>query len=148
MSWMILCSTASLDAAKLNKDVAADKAKALATYAHAFVVFSPKTAAITPLSNGLMFAEFSSQACSVGKYTPLGAIPNAPAYFTHKTGLVMVVDSGTEAIEESVAMEYGKGFIKSLEASTALKKGYPRDCLGYCVGLVKQVTGKAQVAGK
>lgn len=148
MSWMILCSTASLDPAKLNKDVAADRAKALANYSHAFLIFSPKTAAITPLSTGLMSAEFSNQACSVGKFTPLTPVAGAPDYFDFNGRHAMVVDTGLEALEESMVMDYNKEFAKALAASTAVKKGYPLDCLGYCVNLVKSRLGRAKVAGK
>jgi len=148
MSWMILCSTGSLDPAKLNKDVAADRARVLESYSHAFLVFSSRTTAISPGSANLTSAEFSSQTCSVGKFTPLNAVANAPDYFVFNDRIAMVVDFGPEALEEMAVMDYGKTFMKALDASSAMKKGYPLDCLGYCVGLIKALTGRSAVAGK
>lgn len=144
MAWKILCSLSAYDPETLAANFAANVAGARKNYSHAFLLTSPRKAfAVTDKS--LSLAEFSSRKCSVTAL-PTGLTAGAVAgYYAWNDRLAVVVAEGAQEIGEMGLNDFGKGFITSL-ASAAAKKGYPNDCLGYCIQAVKSLTG-VTVAG-
>lgn len=144
MSWKILCSLSAYKPDTLAKDFAANVAGAMKNYSHAFLLTSPKKAFL-PTDKGLTLAEYSSQKSSVGTLAS-GLTPGDVAgYYKWNDRLAVVVAEGGQEIQDSALNERGKAFATKA-SSAAGKKGYPNDCLGYCIDAVANLTG-VQVAG-
>ena len=139
MAWKILCSLSAYKPDTLAKDYGPNVAGAMKNYSHAFLLMSPKKAFAATEKN-LSLAEFSSQKCSVTAL-PNGLTAGAVAgYYTWNDRLAVIVAEGGQEIQESALNEFGKDFVTAA-ASAAGKKGYPNDCLGYCIQAVKSLTG-------
>ncbi len=147
MSWKILCSLSNYNPDKLVADLAKNQAAAAKSYSHALIVLSPN-ANVDPVDAAATLKQLSSQACeSFAVGTSIKAGP-AAGYYEFSSQVAVVIASGADVITAAQATAYNTAFTARLAASTAVKKGFPLDCLGYCVGLVQSATGAQTVAGR
>ena len=145
MAWKILCSLSDYNPETLKAKLKSNIAGATKNYKHAFLITS-SAKTMTTTEKGVTAFEYSEQKFnSQSLRDGLKAGP-VEGYVEWGTGPAVVVDEGTEDIGDLVP-GYGKAFAKKAGAPDGKAKKYPIDCLGFCVTIVKQTTGRGTVAG-
>lgn len=148
MAWKILCTLSSVKLESLAKDYEKNKAGATKNYRHAWVMYSSTdfNPGADPATQTIYIADFCDQVCSSRDHVErLEALEGADGYFTGLNTVSIILDEGSEKLTKKAIATFGERFEPIARAT--VKKGYPTDCLGYCIGLIQEVTKRDKVAG-
>lgn len=146
MGWKLMCSVQGLNPLTLAATLQANIqncTNAKRIYDGAFILISPRKTFL-PTDEGLTLAEYYPGSSPTGVVAARLTCGPAAGYYTRHTDWTVVVAQGAQELNGALLAAYGKAFAAMAAGET---NAYPNDCLGYCIYVLRRLTGLAAVAG-